>query len=214
MACTVSEDTRVDVAKFLSGRSTFWLYLATSMRPQDHPHPIAGRALPPTRWLRVASRKCEEPFQGDVNPISSGSTLRGWFSGYSLVRLSQTTIVAVLHCKLTNWLAVKTCTRKMNNEARSTLPGPLVPPGRRGVPNRQTTVGNASGGRDGGVDGPPVAGGSSGDRRGERGENQRSADVQYENSSKYCVKYCEVQHCVVLRRGGRSRQFRWFILAP
>ena len=67
-----------------------------------------------------------------MNPVSSGSTLRGQFSGYSLVRLSQTAIVAVLHCKLTNRLVVKTCTMKMNNEARSTLLGPLVPLGRRG----------------------------------------------------------------------------------
>ena len=67
-----------------------------------------------------------------MNIVSSGSTLRSRFSGYSLVRLSQTTIVAVLHCKLTNRLVVKTCTMKMINEARSTLPGPLVPLGRRG----------------------------------------------------------------------------------
>ena len=99
---------------------------------QDHPHPIAGRALPRTRWRRIASRKCEEPFRGDVNLVSSGSTLRGRFSGYSLVRLSQTAVVAVLHCKLTNRLVVKTCTMKMNNEARSILPGPLLPLGRRG----------------------------------------------------------------------------------
>ena len=67
-----------------------------------------------------------------MNPVSSGSTLRGLFSGYSLVRLSQTAVVAVLHCKLTNRLPVKTCTMKMINEARSTLPGPLVPLGRGG----------------------------------------------------------------------------------
>ena len=99
---------------------------------QDHPHPIAGRALPPTRWRRIASRKCKEPFRGDVNPVSSGCTLRSWFSGYSLVPLSQTAIVAVLHRKLTNRLVVKTWMMKMNNEARSTLPGPLGPLGRRG----------------------------------------------------------------------------------
>ena len=67
-----------------------------------------------------------------MNLVSSGSTLRGRFSGYSLVRLSQTAVVAVLHCKLANWLVVKTCTMKMINEARSTLPGLLVPLGRRG----------------------------------------------------------------------------------
>ena len=129
MACTVSGGTRVDVAKFSSALSTLWLYSATRVRAQDHPHPIAGRALPPSRWRRIASRKCDEPFRGDVNIVSSGSTLHGRFSGYSLVRLSQTTIVAILHCKLTNRLVVKTCTMKMINEARSTLPGPLVPPG-------------------------------------------------------------------------------------
>ena len=67
-----------------------------------------------------------------MNPVSSGSTSRSRFSGYSLVRLSQTAVVAVLHCKLTNRLVVKTYTMKMNNEARSVLPGPLVPLGRRG----------------------------------------------------------------------------------
>ena len=127
MACRGLRRYQGGCGEVLVSPSTLWLYLATSVRAQDHPHPIAGRALPPTRWRRIASRKCEEPFRGDVNPVSSGSTLRGWFSGYSLVRLSQTAIVAVLHCKLTNRLVVKTCTMKMNNEARSTLPGPLAP---------------------------------------------------------------------------------------
>ena len=132
MACTVLGCARVDVAKFSSALSTLWLYSATNACVQDHPHPIAGRALPPSRWRRLASRKCEEPFRGDVNLVSSGSTLRGQFSGYSLVQLSQTAVVTVLHCKLTNRLVVKTYTMKMINEARSTLPGPLVPLGRRG----------------------------------------------------------------------------------
>ena len=132
MACTVSEVTTVDVAKFSSAPSTFWLYLATSVRAQDHPHPVVGRALPPTQWYRMASRKCEEPFRGDVNLVSSGSTLCGRFSGYSLVRLGQMAIVTVLHCKLTNQLVVKTCLMKMINEARSTLLGLLVPLGRHG----------------------------------------------------------------------------------
>ena len=57
--------------------SNLWLYLAANVRAQDHPHPIAGRALPLTRWRRIASRKCEEPFRGDVNPVSSGSILHG-----------------------------------------------------------------------------------------------------------------------------------------
>ena len=169
MACTVSEVTRLDVAKFSSTPSTFWLYLATSVRAQDHPHPIAGRALPRTRWRRIASRKCEEPFRGDVNPVSSGSTSRGRFSGYSLVRLSQTAIVAVLHCKLTNPLVVKTCTMKMINEARSTLPGPLVPLGRRGELIVAGQVAMATG-RDGrrtmptGGAGSPIDGRPSGTR--------------------------------------------------
>ena len=130
---------------------------------------FAGRALPPSRWRRIASRKCEEPFQGDVNLVSSGSTLRGRFSGYSLVRLSQTTIVAVLHCKLTNRLVVKTCTMKMINEARSTLPGPLVPLGRRGELIVAGQVAMATG-RDGrrtmptGGAGSPIDGRPSGTR--------------------------------------------------
>ena len=157
------------MAKFSSAPSTFWLYLATTMLAQDHPHPIVGRALPRTRWRRIASRKCEEPFRGDVNPVSSGSTLRGRFSGYSLVRLSQTTIVAVLNCKLTNRLVVKTCTMKMNNEARSILPGPLVPLGRRGelIVAGQVAMATGRDGRrtmpTGGV-GSPISGRPSGTR--------------------------------------------------
>ena len=159
MACTVSEDTRVDVAKFSSAPSTLWLYLATSMRAQDHPHPIAGRALPPLRWRRIASRKCEEPFRGEVNIISSGSTLRGRFSGYSLVRLRQMAVVALLHCKLTNWLVVKICTMKTNNEARSILLGPLVPLGRHGELIVAGQVAMATG-RDGRRTMPTVGAGS------------------------------------------------------
>ena len=130
---------------------------------------FAGRALPPSRWRRIASRKCEEPFRGDVNLVSSGSTLRGRFSGYSLVRLSQTAVVAVLHCKLTNRLVVKTCTMKMINEARSTLPGPLVPLGRRGELIVAGQVAMATG-RDGrrtmptGGAGSPIGGRPSGTR--------------------------------------------------
>ena len=40
MACMVSEGTRVDVMKFSSALSTLWLYSATSVRAQDHPHLI------------------------------------------------------------------------------------------------------------------------------------------------------------------------------
>ena len=67
-----------------------------------------------------------------MNLVSSGSTLCGQFSGYSLVRLSQMAVVAILHCKLTNRLVVKTCGMKMINETCSTLLGPLIPLGRRG----------------------------------------------------------------------------------
>ena len=104
-----------------------------------------------------------------MNLVSSGSTLRGQFSGYSLVQLSQTTIVAVLHCKLTNRLVVKTCTMKMINEARSTLPGPLVPLGRRGELIVAGQVAMATG-RDGrrtmpsGGAGSPIDGRPSGTR--------------------------------------------------
>ena len=45
-----------------------------------------------------------------------------------------------------------------------------------------------SGGRDGAVDGPPIARGASGDWRSERGENRRCADVQSDNSSKVLRK--------------------------
>ena len=104
-----------------------------------------------------------------MNLVSSGSTLRGWFSGYSLVRLSQTAVVAVLHCKLTNRLVVKTCTVKMNNEARSTLPGPWAPLGRRGELSVAGQVAMATG-RDGrrtmpsGGAGSPIGGRPSGTR--------------------------------------------------
>ena len=67
-----------------------------------------------------------------MNPSSSDSTSRDRFSGYRLVRLSQTANVVVLHCKFANRLVVKTCTMSMNSEARSTLPGLLAPTERRG----------------------------------------------------------------------------------
>ena len=67
-------------------------------------------------------------------------------------------------------------------------------------------------GRDRGVDCPPVAQGASGGRRGEQGESQRCADVESDNSSKYCVKYCELQHCAALHRVGWTRHLCWSIL--
>ena len=85
MVCAVSESTRMDVGMFSSASNTLWLYIAASVRTQDHPHPLAGCAPPPTRWRQIASRKCEESFRGDVNPLSSGSTSRDRFLGYALV---------------------------------------------------------------------------------------------------------------------------------
>ena len=190
----------MDVAKFSSALSTLWLYSITNVRAQDHPHPIAGRALPPSRWRRIASRKCEEPFRGDMNLVSSGSTLRGRFSGYSLVRLSQTAVVAVLHYQPAS---CKNLHDEDKQQSTFDSPGPFGPPREawgtdrrgaggnghrprwsanhadrwRGVPDWRTAVGNASGGRDGGVDGPPVARGASGGWRSERGKNQWCADV-------------------------------------
>ena len=89
MVCAVSESTRMDVGMFSSAPSTLWLYIAASVRAQHHPPPLAGCAPPSTRWRRIASRKCEESFQGDVNPLSSGSTSRDRFPGYSFVSLSK-----------------------------------------------------------------------------------------------------------------------------
>ena len=43
------------------------------------------RHHPPTRWRRIASRRCEEPFQGDVNLLSSGSMSRDRFPCCRLV---------------------------------------------------------------------------------------------------------------------------------
>ena len=127
MVCAVSESTRVDVTMFSSAPSTLWLYVATSVRAQDHLHPLAGCAPPPTRWRRIASRKCEEPFRGDVNPLSSGPTSRDWFPGYVLVSLSQKAIVAVLHCHRCGQFFVQAYEMSMNKEGRSTLSGPMPP---------------------------------------------------------------------------------------
>ena len=102
MACAVSESTRVDVAKFSSAPNALWPYFVASVHAEDHPHPIAGRALPLTPWRRIALRKCEEPFLGDMNPVSSGSTLRSLFSGYSLVRLSETACDALISRGITD----------------------------------------------------------------------------------------------------------------
>ena len=68
--------------------------------------------------------------------------------------------------------------------------------------DRWTVVGNAGGGHDGGVDGLAVVGGASRGQRRERGDNQRCANVQSDSFSKYCVKYCELQHCTAPRKGG------------
>ena len=56
MACTVSEGTRVDVAKFSSALSTLWLYSATSVRVQDHPHLICW---PHSSTVSMASNSLE-----------------------------------------------------------------------------------------------------------------------------------------------------------
>ena len=85
MACAVSESTRANVAVFSSAPSALWLYIAASVGAQDRRHLLAGCAPPPTRWRRIASRKCEEQFPGDVNPLYSGSKSRDRFLGYSLV---------------------------------------------------------------------------------------------------------------------------------
>ena len=42
-----------------------------------------------------------------MSPVSSGSTLHGWFPNHSLIRVSQTALLAVVHCKLTDWLVCK-----------------------------------------------------------------------------------------------------------
>ena len=39
-------------------------------------------------------------------------------------------------------------------------------------------------------------------------------DVQSDWRQKYCVMYCEMQHCAVLREEGWTWQFRWSIPAP
>ena len=132
MTCAILDSTKVDVAKLSIAPNTLWLYLAASACAQDHLHPIAGRALPLTRWRRIASRKCEELLQGDVNLVFGSSTSCSRFSDYSLVWWSQTVIATILHCKLTNRLVVKTCTMYMNNEVHSTLLNPLAPRKRRG----------------------------------------------------------------------------------
>ena len=52
--------------------------------------------------LPRGSAKCEEPLRGDVRLVSRGSTLCGRFPGFSLVQLSQMTIVAIMRCNRSN----------------------------------------------------------------------------------------------------------------
>ena len=111
-----------------------------------------------------------------MNPLSSSSTSSERFPAYSLVYLSQTAIVAVLHCHRCKQFFVQAYEMAMDKEIRSTLSAPMVPLGSGGsrwlrgrwqwpptiavgepcrtvVRGLQVTVGIASRGRDGVVDG-------------------------------------------------------------
>ena len=111
------------------------------------------------------------------------------------------------------------------NGARSTLSGPMALPGERGesivagqvamatdhasrrtmptggvgVPDRWSAVGIARGGREGGSGRLTVVQDAADGRRGER---------ESDSSSKYCIKYRELQNCALMRSDGWTRHFR------
>ena len=64
---------------------------------------------------------------------------------------------------------------------------------------------------DGSVDGPPTVPGASGGRGSERGRKRWCAIFLSDCSSKYCIKYCELQHCAALRSVRWIRNLRWSV---
>ena len=48
MVCAVSKITKINVGMLSTAPNIIWLYIAASVRVQDHPHPLAGCAPPPT----------------------------------------------------------------------------------------------------------------------------------------------------------------------
>ena len=63
--------------------------------------------------------------------VSRGSTLHGQFPTHSLACVSRTAIFAIVHCKVTDQLNVKTCLMSMTDGVHSTFLGLLVPLGKR-----------------------------------------------------------------------------------
>ena len=161
---------------FSSAHSALYLYIEASDATQDHPHPITGCGPPPTRWRRIASRKCEEPSRGDIGRVSRGSMSRGRFPGFSLVWLSQTAIVAVLHCNRSDQFVVDIFVMSMNKGAHSNLSCTMATSGERGelIVAGQVSKATERGGRrtvlTGGV-GPPIGSRPSGSL----GEDARGA---------------------------------------
>lgn len=119
--------TRTYMTMFLSARSLD-LYCETSEHAQDHFHPVIDQAPPSTRRCRLVLERCEGASWRDVSSVSRSSTLRGWFPSFSLVRLSQTATVAVLHCNLSDLFFMQVYKMAMSKESRSVFLVPLVPP--------------------------------------------------------------------------------------
>ena len=76
----------------------------------------------------------------------------------------------------------------------------------------QWADGNASGGRDGRVDGPPIVLGASRSVRSERGGKRWCTIFLSDCSSNYCIKYYELQHCPTLHSVGWTHNFCWSVL--
>lgn len=67
-----------------------------------------------------------------MSPVSRGSTSCSYFPGYSLVRVSQTAVSAIVHCNLTDRFVMRTCTMSMNDRVCSNLSTLLSSIGERG----------------------------------------------------------------------------------
>ena len=206
------------------------------VRTQDHPHPVAGCAPPPTRRCRIASKKCEEPSRGDAGLVCRRSSSRGQFPGYSLVRLSHTAIVAAVHCNSSDQFVVNTFVMSMNSEARSILSGPLALSQERGesIALGQVAMATDRGSRRTALTGNagiPIGGRPSGTRKeavmetwivrplyGARpgvGKTSEGGETGAHLSSLTEVQGTTLSTASYSTPLGRwPRQFRWFILGP
>ena len=189
------------------------------MHAQDHHNPFAGNALPPTRGRRLVAEKHQKVSWLDVGSISRSCTSQGWFARDRFVQVSQT---AVPHCKQIGLNERRMNYEHGYTERHSidslgwtgTLQGAWGADcrGADGIGHRPwrsanhanrgraaldwwVAVEDARGGYDGSVDGLPAVLGVSGGRWRERGGKRWCLNFLSDCSSKYCIKYCELQHC-------------------